>query len=166
MNKENKLILSIINSMPLNKLDTILQLLAGDFGKGGVDFDSLVIKVFKTELIEDGMELIEILDKLKKDKYIISFSKGINRNMLHSLKMEHVVVDYYKITFEGRVFISQAGYKGEVIAKEAENVRLNKIENNQRVNRVLMAFLTGILAVGTVVAAIYYGLQIWDRYNP
>jgi len=64
----------------------------------------------------------------------------------------------YQITFNGEFFKFNGGYKGEY-------ERNNKALLEERKNQKNMVWLTGILAVGTTIAAYYYLLQIWNWYH-
>jgi len=67
----------------------------------------------------------------------------------------------YKITFEGEFFLeSVGGYVKQAELSFAESTRQDKFDKTQRENTANMVILTRWIAGGTIVAAIYYGIEI------
>lgn len=95
---------------------------------------------------------INILNKLKQDKFSDYIEKENGRKLWY-------------ITFEGIMFLRRGGYSGQQIRRDAENIRVETLERNQRVNANRMIYLTIILAVGTSIAAWYYGIEICKSYH-
>jgi len=106
--------------------------------------------VYKEYLVKEmysyGLTRIEvgrIIDKLKRDVYII---ESINYLGI-----------FYAATFDSFMFL---GYEKEYIFKLSENNRLGKLETAQMENQEKMTWLTTLVAVGTLIAAIYYLIEI------
>jgi hypothetical protein len=130
---------------PLEKLDAVLACLDKYRTEKPMELPSLNETLKRDTGVDFWGELISILRKLEKDEYIYIrgglWGDGTN---------------IYLITFEGRIYLEQGGYTQQRIKENAENIRLNKIENNQRLHRVLITILTVVLAIGTSIAAVYY----------
>jgi len=69
-----------------------------------------------------------------------------------------------KITFRGIMFINSGGYSQKKINDDAQNNRLEKLEQSQKDYQNYIVWLTGILALGTTVAGVYYFLEIYDTH--
>jgi len=73
--------------------------------------------------------------------------------------------DLYSITFDGKYFSRAGGYKQKIINESAENTRLERLETNQRRNQIAVIWLTGVLAFGALIAAIYYLTELYWKYH-
>ena len=69
------------------------------------------------------------------------------------------------LSFRGIILKECGGYKQKIINQNAENVRLENIESRAMVNRKTVTFLTWVIAAGTFVAAVYYGIEVWKFYQ-
>jgi len=142
---------------PIKELDFILKFLATNVrAKPGISLDNLYkeIKVIKPELyqpaiVDDwGSRLRRILDKLEKD--------GLVKIGYHE----------YEITFDGYVKNLKDGYEGEIKDRNAENIRVGKLENRQKRYELNQTLLLTLVALGTLIAAWYYLIEIWKHYHP
>jgi hypothetical protein len=97
-------------------------------------------------------ELTMILNKLVKDDCVA-------RETITNAKSLEKSIDY-RITFEGLLFYQQGGYEQELIRHRAENTRLDNIESSQRQFRRTQNVLLTLVAVGTLVAALYYSVEL------
>jgi hypothetical protein len=88
----------------------------------------------------------DILKQLELDKLIEKepMEEGVAQSMYH-------------ITFNGRLF---DGYVEKHKETENQKARIRSLENANRSNANRMTLLTVFIAIGTIVAAIYYILEI------
>jgi hypothetical protein len=87
--------------------------------------------------------------------------------LLHHLLIDKYIIsiDPLHISLEGIVFRSKGGYTKNSVSQQLENLRLKTIENDlKRYSFGLMIF-TAILALGTLVSAWYFGIEIWRFYR-
>jgi hypothetical protein len=148
----------------LEKLDDVLRYMNSNWANGA-NTDGDLYSGFMNQ-IEESIEaqlFLRFLNKLVEDKFVKKESRQISAEpsylqfMAPTVQKDYFVIkDYYSITFDGQVFIEQGGYIQRSINEQAENTRLDKIENNQKFHRRWMTALTAILAAGTLIAAIYY----------
>lgn len=141
---------------PIHKLDEVLKILASNYGKAGIDFDSLYNKT-KNIIVDDGNELQEILEKLFDDNFIIVFDR--NSNVIKDIGAKEstlVRFTFYKIKFEGRYFLKQGGY---TIQEKSEGLKKQEIIDG----KALRIRNDSRLIFGTyLVAAVGLGLIIWE----
>jgi len=83
-----------------------------------------------------------IVDKLERDGYLK------NENGL------------YSITFEGKIFDQQKGYEQKMINQKAQNILVANLEKRQKRYELNQTLLLTLVAVGTLVAAFYYLIEI------
>ncbi len=95
-----------------------------------------------------------ILAKLTKDEYVY-FIPHIN-----VLGLENNT-DRWQISFEGDVFIKQGGYT----KKFFEENQAKTLASSQPILASRLNWLTFLIAVGTLVAAVYYIQQIWLTFH-
>lgn len=137
----------------LKKIDFVLN-----FFKSKQDLDAS----FSYTIIENHVKrtselkitvtmLREILKKLVNDGYITE------------RKQEEGYQSIYHVSFEGLVF---EGYVHENEANHKEQERLHTLENRQLALSRRMNALTAIVAVGTIVAAVYYLMEILKSFCP
>ena len=150
---------------PIQQLDEALTFFVkSGFEKGGLDFDTTLRLINEhTKLKTDGDLLGKILNHLIKDEYLSITTHNVWKQI--GIGTSQVNEIRYHATFEGKVFNDLNGYAGNSIRRNAENIRLDKIEKNQRVHRVWMTWLTAILAVGTTLAAIYYCVELYWNHH-
>ena len=125
---------------PLLKIDEVLHHINLSFdSKNPTNFKTIYDAMGKNypEQI-DEMELMNILRKLEKDKYI-------------EAKITEEKTDYY-MTYDGTLFDSVGGYYKENSIKES----LLRI-------KTATFILTIVLAAGTVVASIYYLNELFNK---
>lgn len=94
----------------------------------------------------DYVEQKRYLDQLMADRYIMETEP-----------------ERYTIRIEGILF---QGYQQRLISDAYENTRWGKLETEQTKSRNQMNFLTSVIALGTVIAAIYYSIEICNRFSP
>ena len=119
----------------------------------------------KSEFLKDigNSTLHSALLKLVKDGYVNQTSKHSTDQLFNTPRTDH----YYKISFEGLVFIDSGGYENQ----NRENQRIenwnnemterqNALESKQSRNQGQLVVLTWIIAIGTLIAGVYYFLEI------
>ena len=145
---------------PLFQLDTVLMFLYK--GAGIIHTIKHVTKDVSKEIDVDGNDVFLILKQLEADNYIDEYSiSDPDDNRLTPKEIKG-----YSINFNGKLFLKQGGYKLQAINNVAENSRLKKLEIDQVANQKKMTFLTIAIAVGTLVAAVYYIIEICNRFSP
>lgn len=69
------------------------------------------------------------------------------------------------LTAEGLYLISEGGYQKRKINRDAENTRLDKIERGQRDFRRTQNVLLILVALGTLIAALYYCVDLYWHHG-
>ncbi|HMG83082.1 MAG TPA: hypothetical protein VK559_08600 [Ferruginibacter sp.] len=128
---------------PFEKLDAVLHTLH----KYERNKELIKGELYLSNSLDDKNELQSILDKLIKDKYVIQNG------------------DQYRATFEGEYLMAAGGYKGMEESKITDISYQKKLLTEQRITQRIMVGLTLVLAIGTTVAAIYYGHEIYHIYH-
>jgi hypothetical protein len=139
------------------ELDYILEELIKvyEYANEGVKFYSgQTPKTTKEEITQKAMvkfglkewELNVLLHHLLIDKYIIS-------------------VEPLYISLDGLIFSLEGGYVLRKTNQDAENIRVQKIEDDVRKNSYGLMVFTAILAFGTLISAYYFVLEIWKYYQ-
>ena len=116
----------------------------------------------------DNPTLHSALLKLVKDGYVNQKSKNGTDQLFNSPR----TYDYYTISFEGLVFIDCGGYENQIrknqsieSLKNEMTEQQNAFEEKQVRFQGQIAFLTWIIALGTLIAAVYYFLEILKFYG-
>jgi hypothetical protein len=155
-----------VNNDPNYNIDEVLRILAVQEKPWYIEQVQLGFKLLaKGIIIRDG-QMQELMAKLIKDGYVLQTNRNPKSYYDADMKISISYEIIYSITFEGRIFITKGGYTREIQELKRNNQRLHNIEKQQQSNKKWMLGLTIILAIGTTIAAVYYGLLIWDRYNP
>lgn len=68
--------------------------------------------------------------------------------------------NYYSPKISGREFIYKGGYAGQFNRQNAESIRVANVEKHQMANARHTTYLTAILAVAAVPAALYYIVEL------
>lgn len=144
------------------KLDEVLRVLVENKVRW-MDFDEIIGNC-KKEYQDDGIIFLiqPIIDKLIKDGYAMTIV--LNDIKLGDPKQTKTPTNNYKATFDAIHFYENNGYEGKFKFDVYENNRLEKIEKNQKKNQRLMTWLTGVVAFGTLIAAIYYAIEIYKFF--
>ncbi|MDP9078654.1 MAG: hypothetical protein M3O71_14580 [Bacteroidota bacterium] len=95
------------------------------------------------------VEITRYINQLIDDNYIMYTADEDGRRI-------------YIIKIEGLLF---DGYEQQILNRISENTRLENLETGQRVSRNQMNFLTGVIAAGTLVAAIYYSIEVYKEFH-
>ncbi|SDP55414.1 hypothetical protein SAMN05428975_1776 [Mucilaginibacter sp. OK268] len=97
-----------------------------------------------------NVEIERYLDQLIDDGYIM-------------LTADDAGTRIYIIKIKGLLF---DGYEQQILSRISENTRLETLENSQRANQTLTTWLTVLIAFGTLLAAVYYSIEICNRFSP
>jgi ABC-type multidrug transport system permease subunit len=133
---------------PLEKLDIVLQYLEKNHSKKRHTLISLAQDLHGTGV--DFGELTSILNKLRKDGYIEFRGEDYGS-----------ADEIYMINFEGRVFNAQGGY---VLQRKLSLKQLKSQDRTLAIQGQIVV-LTLVLAIGTLISGIYYGIEIWKFYS-
>lgn len=83
----------------------------------------------------------------------------------------HLLIDKYiisieplTISLEGIVFEGNGGYAEKSVQEKLENARIKKIENDLNKYSFGLMVFTGVVAIGTLISAIYFVLEIWKHF--
>ncbi len=108
--------------------------------------------------------ILSVLKRLEKDGFVEYDDRAVTPG--------HPENRVYRLTFDGRFRAENGGYLAEADHRRAEadrmiaeNIRAAALERFQRANANRMTYLTIILVVGTVIAALYYSTELYWRYH-
>lgn len=135
---------------PLEKIDFVFLFIKDKINVGGNwGYGHVWSHVEKAEEYEINQTLFkEIISKLKEDGLITEVDN-------------YSTAPTYHVTFKGLVF---DGYVAERERLDTEKLRLRDLDyKNQKLSHALNK-LTCFIAIGTVVAAIYYLIQIFEYF--
>jgi hypothetical protein len=111
-------------------------------------------------------EVRAIINKLMKDGYAEEIKAKLPQPAFYdSNNLEAGYIISYKITFEGMYLKSSGGYQGLQNQKDAENIRLEKIERKVMANQRFLTWLTVIVAVSAAATVVYYAVELYWRYG-
>jgi hypothetical protein len=141
----------------INELDFILSSLINEYANinEGVKFyqgeapKTTKETVTETVIKKYGLKEWEInvlFHHLLIDKYIIS-------------------IDPLTISMEGVVFESTGGYAEKNRREELEKIRINTIEGDLKKYSYGLMVFTGVVAIGTLISALYFVLEMWKLFN-
>lgn len=116
----------------------------------------------------DNRTLHSALLKLVKDGYVNQESEKTTDQIFNTPRTDH----YYRISFEGLVFIKNGGYENHYAKIQMKENELSDLKSQQsrhstalvRLNRWLV-ILTWVIAIGTLVAGIYYLIEILKSFG-
>lgn len=154
---------------PIAEIDAVLEVFCDSWSYG----EDSIYKTLKTNNKDfDFRKMRQIFVKLESDGFIM-------------IDTANTVVAY-EVTFEGRLFWQQGGYKGQLNRErrlETQNRRMAKYQKQLQATSLQyeaaktsdsfaqtqlqrrVATLTGWIAVGTVIAGIYYIVQLYPALN-
>jgi hypothetical protein len=139
---------------PIQKLDEVLKFLADFKPSYSKITDSKIfsplIKAFPVlhEQGDFGSELLAILSKLEKDKYVTI--KDVPTGSVKISGADNTLATY-GITFEGMYFIKDlGGYQVQHHSEIEQNIRMEKLETSHSDTASRMNTLTAWVAAGTI----------------
>jgi hypothetical protein len=74
-------------------------------------------------------------------------------------------IDPLTISLNGLVFRNNGGYTEQLVKKEAEKIRIQKIEQDLKKYQFFLMVFTAFVALGTLISAWYFAIEIWIYYN-
>jgi len=143
---------------PIQQLDKVLGILQ-NFSKSIQEIQ----KELKLDTKPETFQQVRlILNKLKKDEYADEVESFVPDRLGVGAQEKFIS---YKITFEGSVFKASDGYAGERLLLNAENIRLERIEQKARANQKILMLLTIFVCLGTLAQAIYALVELYWKYH-
>jgi hypothetical protein len=139
---------------PIQKLDEVLKILSVDI----LILPDITKKLVAQNIIIEEKELKSILQKLRKDGYIYFIPDEPFDLEVH----DHL---NFQASFEGQILNQSNGYQGRHQSEEDRNTQMARLEQNQKDYQNNMIWLTAILSVGTLIAAAYYFLEVYDNHR-
>ena len=133
----------------VEKLDLVLKFFLESPHAFPLIHEETLLKYLAPEIVGNAVELKQILDKLVKDEYLNFDLRSINGGS--------IAVKHYKLTFEGDYFYKyEGGYLGKYKKDKENNAQLDFYRKNQAEQAVRLNTLTTWIAIGTVIAGVYY----------
>lgn len=74
-------------------------------------------------------------------------------------------IDPLTISLEGLVFRNNGGYTEKKVQEEKEKLRILNMENDFNRYSFLLMIFTAIVALGTMISAWYFIIEIWKHYS-
>lgn len=139
-----------------NQLDFILEELLEDYEnrfKGVKFYADEIPTSTKEEITSKVIEKFEI----KEWEINVLYHHLLEDNYLKS-------VDPLIISLNGLIFKRNGGYKQKEIQIEAENLRIKTLENDLLKSSKGLTTFTGIVALGTLISALFFLLEIWKFF--
>jgi hypothetical protein len=162
---------------PIQLLDEVLTFICvKPIAKGNIEQGKLITelkKVIPLIDIEDDFasQILRVFDKLEKENYIICEQRNVRYNDLSgegATRLEYC----YRVTFDGKLFFEQGGYSKKYAHDESERNRLTALESSQleyneaqRKQAATLNKLTFWVAVGTLLAAVYYMTELYWNHG-
>jgi len=142
----------------LKKLDDMLRHIYDQHKSDPTDIWIDDIKDFvKISPDIDLNELLPILNKLVKDKYLDFHPRETQKTFSFSNNDFTLETEkYYSITFEGIFFIQIGGYVAQEELKSSDDARLKKLEKRNRKTQNKIKNFTVWIAIGAIIASAYY----------
>ena len=142
----------------IEKLDSVLEYFSNIQIENKYIREEDILLHFNNKVVQGRDELLKILKKLEKDEYLEVKLRSVNNNYNNP-------IPHYILTFEGDYFIRyEGGYLGKV-NKNLESERLleyyRELQSSQ--SRKLN-ILTRWIAIGTIIAAVYYIGEIFNTW--
>ncbi|MCD8423649.1 hypothetical protein [Tenacibaculum finnmarkense] len=104
----------------------------------------------------DNPTLHSALLKLVKDGYVNRESEDSIDPLFKTPRTDY----FYKISFEGLVFIKNGGYHNYYEKTRMKENELSDLKSQQSRHSTHLVFLTWLIALGTLIAGVYYILEI------
>lgn len=105
-----------------------------------------------------------VTDKVKKKFKLKDWEVNV---LFYTLLIDKHVksVDPLTISLEGLVFRNNGGYTEKKIQEEKEKIRILNMENDFNRYSFLLMIFTAIVALGTMISAWYFIIEIWKHYS-
>lgn len=124
----------------------------------------------KSDFLKDIDNFIfkSALLKLVKDGYVTEYSKNTTDKIFNTPRTDY----FYDISFEGICFINNGGYEFEYRKSQTQQIeysdlqkRQSLLEEKQLKIQSQLVFLTFLVALGTLIAGLYYVLEILSFFG-
>ena len=69
------------------------------------------------------------------------------------------------ISLDGLIFRNNGGYTQKYKRLNEENIRIKKLEDNADKNSFRLVLFTALLAIGTLIPAWFFAIEIWKHYH-
>jgi len=145
-----------MNENPYQILDDILNCFNA---KTATNTDELINKLKERNIEIKPTIVYPALVKLLKEEYVYN----LNGSKQSEIKNIH---DAYVLSFSGLLLIEDGGYVKMIEDDVSENKKMKKIETDQYKYSRIVKNLTYWIAVGTLISAVYYLLQIYIYFYP
>jgi hypothetical protein len=152
---------------PLKKLDTILSKIASCSTSSGSLYPKCtwadIVAFIRGNFTEEEFSSEDI--RLSIERLILDRNIKENPKEQENLETGEKTIHHtdYEITFDGKILNSQNGYSQIKIDRDSEMIRLGILESATTANRNILTVLTVIIAAGTLVAGIYYLIEILNK---
>lgn len=102
----------------------------------------------------------EISEKFKLEEWEINI-------LYYTLLIDNHIktIDPLTISLNGLVFRNNGGYLEQAIKREKEKTKIEKIDNDFRKYQFLLMVFTAFVALGTLISAWFFSIEIWKYYN-
>ena len=75
-----------------------------------------------------------------------------------------ISIEPLTISLDGIVFKGKGGYTEKSKLDDLENIRIKMIESDLKKYSYGLMIFTGVVAIGTIISAIYFALEIWRHF--
>ena len=75
-----------------------------------------------------------------------------------------IIIEPLTISLDGIVFKGKGGYTEKSKLDDLENIRIKMIESDLKKYSYGLMIFTGVVAIGTIISAIYFALEIWRHF--
>ena len=86
--------------------------------------------------------------------------------LFHRLLIDKQIISIEPLTIslDGIVFKGKGGYTEKSKLDDLENIRIKMIESDLKKSSYGLMIFTGVVAIGTIISAIYFALEIWRHF--
>jgi hypothetical protein len=86
--------------------------------------------------------------------------------LFHRLLIDKQIISIEPLTIslDGIVFEGKGGYAEKSKLDDLENIRIKMIESDLKKYSYGLMIFTGVVAIGTIISAIYFALEIWRHF--
>ena len=86
--------------------------------------------------------------------------------LFHRLLIDKQIISIEPLTIslDGIVFKGKGGYTEKSKLDDLENIRIKMIESDLKKYSYGLMIFTGVVAIGTIISAIYFALEIWRHF--
>ncbi len=143
---------------PEIKLDKVLHLFKENYDYLSIIDLTKLMADKHSDYVPDAYEMTSIFIKLIDDGFI--------RSNTGNVIIEKLNAKFYIISINGLTFLNYpGGYVKRQALQDAESIKVAKLQHSQTDLQKTLNALTAIIAVGTLVAAVYYGIEVWKFFS-